>query len=49
MFFFSEIPLALAMPPSSRAENAGLRHLLPPLPTRSYTWQKRKEVIPAQQ
>ncbi len=32
-----------------RAEWTEFRRILPPLPTRSYFWQKRKEVIPALQ
>jgi hypothetical protein len=37
------------VPADLRLEWVELRRLLPPLPTRSYTWQKRKEVIPALQ
>jgi alpha-L-fucosidase 2 len=38
-----------AVPGELRAEWHKFRSLLPPLPTRSYHWEKRKEVIPAQQ
>ncbi len=38
-----------AVPVAQRAEWTELRGLLPPLPTRSYFWEKRKEVIPALQ
>jgi len=35
--------------PELRREWGAFRYLLPPLPTRSYFWEKRKEVIPALQ
>ena len=38
-----------AVPGVLRAEWAEFRRLLPPLPTRSYFWEKRKELIPALQ
>jgi hypothetical protein len=38
-----------AVPGELRAEWGDFRLLLPPLPTRSYYWEKRKEVIPALQ
>ncbi|MEI6786930.1 MAG: DUF5703 domain-containing protein [bacterium] len=40
---------APAVPAELRAEWLELLGLLPPLPTRSYYWEKRKEVIPALQ
>ena len=38
-----------ALPAALRAEWTEFRGLLPPLPTRSYHWEQRREVIPALQ